>query len=415
METKKFDVGIVGYWYATNYGSTLTYYALSEAIKKIGYTTVLIDRPEKETDREGEDVFSRKFLKTRCNISESVRNGELGKLSDLCDTFVVGSDQVWTKDAIRYFGYMFFLSFVDDTKNKIAYAPSFGKASFDVSEDVKAKVYYYLHRFNNISVREDTGKQLLKKDYDIDATHVLDPVFLLDAADYVPIAQDSRIKTSGDYILAYILDPTEDIELYLKNVSNKLKMNIKIILDGRKGTFENNKSKFALYDKEILSDVDVTDWVKLFLDAQYVLTDSHHGLAMAIIFNKNFICYANYRRGYTRFTSLLTKVGLLHRMINNSSEVTDELLYDNIDYAKVKERFQVEIDQSKNWLKKSLAMKGKPWSHEFYVLKYEINELKKSIGFVQDSFNKIQSDMIKLAKYTDEEINNLYKEIGNNS
>ena len=61
MDNSLKRVGIVGYWYATNYGSVLTYYALGKAIDKMGYETLFVDRPEAWLDQEGLDVISRKF------------------------------------------------------------------------------------------------------------------------------------------------------------------------------------------------------------------------------------------------------------------------------------------------------------------------------------------------------------------
>ena len=39
------DICIVGLWYGCNYGSMLTYYALHEIIKKMGYSILMIDNP----------------------------------------------------------------------------------------------------------------------------------------------------------------------------------------------------------------------------------------------------------------------------------------------------------------------------------------------------------------------------------
>ena len=84
-------VGIVGYWYATNYGSVATYYALNLVLKRMGFDSMLVDIPEKEKDPAGEDVFSRNFLKERCKITPSVRWSDVHTLNDYCDAFVVGS------------------------------------------------------------------------------------------------------------------------------------------------------------------------------------------------------------------------------------------------------------------------------------------------------------------------------------
>ena len=144
----KADVGILGYWYATNYGSVITYYALYKIIENLGYTAMLIDRPDKEKDAEPLTVFSREFLNKYCNISISPKWKDLEQINDLCDSFIVGSDQVWTRDAIRLMGYYFFLSFITDDKKKIAYSCSFGQDKFEALPNTIRRVKYYLKKFD---------------------------------------------------------------------------------------------------------------------------------------------------------------------------------------------------------------------------------------------------------------------------
>lgn len=350
-----YDVGITGYWYATNYGSVVTYYALSRAIEKMGLSTVLIDRPEKEKDPEGEDVISRNFLRDHTAISESVSWDDYRKINEFCDSYVIGSDQVWTRDAIRHMKYMFFLSFADESKRKVAYAPSFGTNKFDVSEEEFIAVKKHLCDFNAISVREDGGKQLLKEKFGIEAEQTMDPVFLINQEEYHKISAESDIDVNEKYILAYVLDPTPDKENAIQKLKEKFGLKIKIVLDGRKGTFEKNLDKFTVCDKnDIIRDVNVQDWVKLFENAENIITDSHHGLAMGIIFNKQIICYANHGRGYVRFTSLLGLLEMQNRMIQNSGELTDDLIESAIDYSHVMKILNTKVEDSRTWLKNAL-------------------------------------------------------------
>ena len=44
-QEKKYDVGIYGLWYGTNYGSMITYYALDCVLKDMGRSTVMISNP----------------------------------------------------------------------------------------------------------------------------------------------------------------------------------------------------------------------------------------------------------------------------------------------------------------------------------------------------------------------------------
>lgn len=381
----KWDVGVVGYWYATNYGSVLTYYALGKAIENMGKSSVLIDRPEKERDPEGEDVISRNFLRTHIDISPSVSWDNYDSINDMCDNFVIGSDQVWTYDAIKHMKYMFFLSFASEDKRKIAYSPSFGTNKFDVPANVRRDVENMLANFDAVSIREDAGKKLLHEQFGIDAQQNVDPVFLLPVEEYNKIGDESSLDTSKDYILAYILDPTPDKEEALKKLEAKYNMPVKIVLDGRKGTFDRNLAKFTIYgEQDILKDVTVEDWVKLFRDSAYVYTDSHHGLAMAIIFNKQFVCYANHGRGYVRFTSLLGMLDMMPRLIENNGGLTEELMNTDIDFNYVNGLLNSRINYSKAWLydalwgkRKKVARLPKPFDRDFERCRMVVSMMKQ--------------------------------------
>ena len=50
--------------------------------------------------------------------------------------------------------YHYFLDFVDDQHEKIAYSTSFGHDHVDYPEDMFLKISYYLQRFDAITVRE---------------------------------------------------------------------------------------------------------------------------------------------------------------------------------------------------------------------------------------------------------------------
>ena len=49
----------------------------------------------------------------------------------------------------------------------------------------------------------------------------------------------------------------------------------------------------------------VTQWLRSFMDAKFVVCDSFHGAVFSIIFNNPFIIIWNKERGMTRFNSLL--------------------------------------------------------------------------------------------------------------
>ena len=372
----KADVGILGYWYATNYGSVITYYALYKIIENLGYTAMLIDRPEKEKDAEPLTVFSREFLNKYCNISISPKWKDLEQINDLCDSFIVGSDQVWTRDAIRLMGYYFFLSFITDDKKKIAYSCSFGQDKFEALPNTIRRVKYYLKKFDAISVRENSGVKILRETLGVDGQQVLDPIFLLPSSEYEKIATKAQQFEQGNYILSYILDPNEAKKQALLFVSKKVKLKLVNLLDGRYNTYEKNKAIMNLENTKC--NVMMEDWVNYFMNADFVVTDSHHGLAMAIIYNKPFICINNPARGGTRFTSLLSMLNLEERLITPDQIMADHL-YEPIEYNRVNEILDEKREQALNWLKSALESEKQKMPSGYDILMEEIRKLSKRI------------------------------------
>lgn len=78
------------------------------------------------------------------------------------DIFIAGSDQIWnpawTEDA-------YFLNFVPDYNGKIAYAASIGTNS--VSQAYLEHIVPLLNRFDFISVREESAKEILQPYVDL--------------------------------------------------------------------------------------------------------------------------------------------------------------------------------------------------------------------------------------------------------
>ena len=87
----------------------------------------------------------------------------------------------------------------------------------------------------------------------------------------------------------------------------------------------------------------VTKWLRAFVDADFVITDSFHGCVFSIIFNKPFVAIGNKGRGLARFESLLKMFGLEDRL--NSSQLTTE-----IDWESVNGKLNSYREISKNFI-----------------------------------------------------------------
>ena len=113
-QEKKYDVGIMGLWSGCNYGSIMTYYALNRVVDSMGKSILMIDKPIlSERDVEREETHSRRFGKEHYDISKQYRPNEMHELNDICDTFLIGSDQVWNYGISKNFGKLFYFDFVE--------------------------------------------------------------------------------------------------------------------------------------------------------------------------------------------------------------------------------------------------------------------------------------------------------------
>lgn len=356
---KRFDVGILGVWYGLNYGSSLTYYALQSTIKEIGLSPLMIEKPGNDpNDPERQNTHARRFANENFYTSDVYPLSEQNKLNNLCDGFVIGSDQVWNYGISKGFGKTFYLDFAEDNKTKIAYAASFGHAIDFAPQEEREVISRLMKRFDAISVREDDGVRLCRDVYHVNATRVLDPVFIVNPEKFDDLAGHSKIKESGPYLLAYILDATPEKKQLLLHMSHRLGLRPVIMLDG----FSNNAAinrKTLDMDDCIRSNLEVYDWVSLFRNASYVLTDSFHGMCFSILFEKQFLPLPNKRRGYSRFNSIANLLNVSDRLISDpQKEISEENFMKHIDYKKINAILTSERTRCRNWLSAALGNLG---------------------------------------------------------
>lgn len=85
----------------------------------------------------------------------------------------------------------------------------------------------------------------------------------------------------------------------------------------------------------------VTQWLRGFMESEFVVTDSFHGVVFSIIFNKPFIAIGNSNRGLTRFTSLLKLFNLESQLIlsvDELSKVSNKINMDIVNKIKKKNK-----------------------------------------------------------------------------
>ena len=341
------DVGIVGVYTTQNYGNQSQYYALYKAIKDLGYSALLIDRPLnspwkpkgnlpflfRENPYDVNDLS--KLYKDKATMKQ--------ELNKIASKFLIGSDQFFRKGLYHACGEYIDMDWVDDDKPKNAYAISFGIDRFEGSKLTQLKVAYSLIRCNNVSVREQSGINLLKEKYYIENPQLcIDPVFLCSKTHYLELISKSDVDTGKNYLLAFILDNNNKKNEVIYETAEKLGLKIKFIKNARTYISENN---LKIY---------IEDWLKYYYYSDFVITDSFHGLCFALIFRKQFLFFMNKKRGTTRFATLINMFGIGDRVIENYTEV-EEKIKSKLDYSIIDKKIEIFKEKSMEYLKKVLS------------------------------------------------------------
>ena len=358
-----YDVGIIGVWYGENYGSTLTYYALQKVIRDMGYSTIMLDkRPSKDDPELEESIHSRVFAEEHYEaIAPRLELGDLHLLNSHCGAYIIGCDQVWNYGISRGFGRSFYLDFAGDENKKLSYASSFGHAKSFTPMEALPEITKLFHRFDAVSVRESDAVRILMEEFGIEGTQVLDPVFLIDKADFEKLA--SRCKPHPKkYILAYILDPTEEIGSAIRSYAEKRGLDLVVLLDARgdkRGSTEKlEQGRKTLGVPSAIRCSDAYQWLRYILDAEYVITDSFHGASFSLILEKQFALIANKQRGVSRSESLANLFQFRGNLVPDPKDLAFYLKKNlPVDYARVNAIKECEKQRSLDWLATNLARK----------------------------------------------------------
>lgn len=356
-----------------NIGNNLTNYALYLYLKGLGYRVLMINMPESVPEmqlyKEKGPLFY--FLKNpyqSYDLLQAKDKYDLLEHANICDMYVVGSDQLWRDKFVESTSYFTALDWVPSYKYKISYGTSMGTGEYVATESNMAQMGYLLKRFNAISVREQSAKDFLKSVWKVDSTVVLDPVFLCDRSYYDELASRGGLRTLRDkYIAAYLLDPTKEKEKFVKLLADEYTCGRYMAMT--EPVYTEKDSQYIEYTLE----PGIEEWVSMMKHSEIVITDSFHGLCFALIYEKPF--YVIYEkdnwRGYDRFLYLLSELGLLDRLITDRYEIPDDYQQVLIDYGKVNLSLAKLKEYSKNWFVQALSKRnsyhGTHDVYDFYI------------------------------------------------
>ena len=99
---------------------------------------------------------------------------------------------------------------------------------------------------------------------------------------------------------------------------------------------------------------DVEMFLTLFAKADLVVTDSFHGTAFSINFNKNFVVTVPQRTG-ERIASILELTKLSNRIAHSSTEAL-QIAEENIDFDRCEEILALEREKAVSYIRDAIKL-----------------------------------------------------------
>lgn len=360
-------IGLITFHNSNNYGAVLQTLSVQNTVKKLGYDIEIIDyicpkkknwyksfKVAKHPVRMIENMINfpylvvknKKFKLFQEQYYQLIKNSfegieALRGIDTRYDVFITGSDQVWNP-LNTGFDKAYFLDFVTDNKRKISYAASFGISQIPIEYHEEYK--RLLGNIKGLSVREKRGQEIIKELIDRDSHVVLDPTLLLDKVEWTTFSKE--IENQGEpYVLLYTVNKSKQCNRYAQKLAKQL--GCKVIKICSLGLDYLGKSKTVIASPE--------EYVGLFKNATFVVTNSFHGLAFSINLNKEFYIFLGKNiNSHSRMENLIQLCHLESRIINEDSIVM--LPEVKIDYEKVDNILEKERDNSIQFLRQALEV-----------------------------------------------------------
>lgn len=373
-------IALMTWFHYNNFGTVLQVYALSEILKRMGYDPSVINYIPIDKhiwtikDMLKKPVFFlnkvvntvKRAVKFNNNIDiernklfNSFREGnikfthscdtasQLHALNSQFDTFICGSDQIWTPIA---YNSKYFLDFVNNNWKKVAYAPSLGVSEIS-DNDIKEHMKKQLESFKYISVREREGYKIIHSLTGQDAKVVLDPTLLLSKQDWKGLKAsklDSKL-INKPYLLCYFLGHGEEPWKSVQRMAKRLKLEIVVIPVHAK----DYKRRF-----KVINGVGPMEFLDLFENANFVCTDSFHGTVFSIINEKAFVAYKRFSdkkktSQNSRIYNILSLLGLESQLYCGNDKATIQNAR-NINYEAVNKLLEEKREKSKGFLSNSI-------------------------------------------------------------
>lgn len=325
-------IGILTFHWGTNYGAVLQAWCLQEYLKEQGHEVDIINYKPSQFDfswlniakhprswksikrqlsNRKKELLLVQFREKHLNVTRrysSIR--EFGVDIDRYDCLISGSDQV-LNPSFTLSGEngkpssVYWLGIGGNSLKRIGYAVSFGTETYPQNATDYAKPY--VNGFYSIGTREKSGETILASLNYLGPKQVVpDPTLLLGAKIFTKLDIHSPL-IHEDYTCIYML-------------RHEIK-------------WEGN----ALYIDERHNPLTVEEWITTISKAKYVVTNSYHGMIVAILAHVPFaVLLESGRAGgmNDRFYTLLNKINCINRITNNVEDAM-VILANPIDFSMI--------------------------------------------------------------------------------
>lgn len=277
----------------------------------------------------------------QCNGITELRN----KSKDFF-AVLVGSDQVWLPDvAVSNF---FTLRFAAPGVRRISYATSLGVSTYP--NYAKKPAADFWKQIDFLSVREQQGKDIIQSIVDIPVEVVADPTYLFTKDEWLELIPQEKVVQDG-YVLCYFLGDSKHMKDYARKYADMKGLRLVSILS------DECNSDDSQFTDEVLTGKSVEDFVNLIRNANYILTDSFHGLAFSVINQKQFLIFYRNRTDVkesrnSRIDNIVRSWGIEDRLIREPEKLI--MPSNDIDYTEVMPKVEGLRNNSLVFLRKAL-------------------------------------------------------------
>lgn len=260
------------------------------------------------------------------------------------DAFVVGSDQVWRPVYAPVESNL--LDFLPDTFTgpRVAYAASFGTDRPEYDETLRRSTSKLARKLTAVSVREDTGVELCRQLWGVEAVQMPDPTLLVEADEYRELARRGTGVGARGRLLVHVLDSSAAVRSAVDSLSTALAAPVRWVSPVLAAV---GVSLFTRATEFVRPGI--REWLGLISSAGWVLTDSFHGCVFSVIFERQFLVVLNEQRGATRFRSFLSMVGLMDRIVDPEGDIGEQMRRP-IDWAKARGAIAAARQEARKFL-----------------------------------------------------------------